>query len=292
MEAYIGVTTALHDLWVVLDATCDPDAIFALLYLITTAQMGYLLADSHFEDNPYLVTWDADFASRYLWAYEVHHAGGAAPEPWRIAFAHAASGTSNATQDLFAGVSAHVNFDLAHSTYDMQYPQQGRKDDFDRVNDGFSSVMAGAYDQLGARYDASLGRDANATSPLDDVVVSALITWRDNAWNNAASLAAAPNPTTFAAIEATIEAEAIAAGTAFTQSHGDTSAQRTAYCHASGHPPLPAHLGGPGYGNDWLAPGGEDFLICHQHGPGQRTMTVNDHSWGAHEAHGDSRRAC
>ncbi len=292
LQDYIGVTVALHDLWVDLDAACDPDAVFALLYLITTAEMGYMVADSYFEDNPALVAWDADFASRYLWAHETHHAGGEAPEPWVLAFEHADSGNSTAFQDLFAGVSAHVNYDLSRSTYHMQYPQEGRKDDFDRVNDGFGGVMAGAYDQLGARYDPSLGRDGNGTSPLDDVVVAALVSWRDNAWLNAQALADAPDQTTFHAIEATIEAEAITAGTAFTQPSGATAAERTAYCQASGNPPQPAHLGGPGYGDEWIRGSGEDFLICHAPGANQRTMTVDEHSWGAHEAHGDARGNC
>ena len=295
-DAYIGVTEAMHARWQVLDAACDPDAIFALLYLITTAKVGDLVAASHFADNPFLVEWDQDFAQRYFDAFDAHHAGGAAPEPWQKAFDHAASGRSTVTEDLLLGMNAHVNYDLAFSAYEMGLPQNGQKADFDRVNDAFWNVVVPVGDEMGARYDPSQARDGSGElGPFDYGVVELLISWRENAWNNAVLLAHAGDPLTFAAVEAKIESEANAIAQGLLNDNGDTSADRRAYCEASGHPPLAASLGGPGYGDDWVSQVEEpdSFLICHAPGrPGQRSMTVSEHSWHGHGHHGDHKGAC
>lgn len=296
LEAYIDVTEAMHARWQALDAACDPDAIFALLYLVTTAKVGDLVAASHFADNPFLVEWDQDFASRYFDAYDAHHAGRQAPEPWQKAFDHAASGRSTVTEDLLLGMNAHVNYDLAFSAYHMGLPQNGLKDEFDRVNDAFWNVVVPVGDEMGARYDPGQARDGSGElGPFDYAVVELLISWRENAWNNAVLLAQAPDPLTFAAVEAKIESEANTIAQGFLNDNGDTATGRVAYCEASGHPPLDASLGGPGYGDDWVSqveePG--SFLVCHAPGRSdQKEMTVNEHAWHAHDHHGDERGAC
>lgn len=296
LDAYIGVTEEMHARWQSLDAACDPDAVFALLYLVTTAKVGDLVATSHFADNPFLVAWDEEFASRYFAAFDAHHAGGTAPEPWRKAFDHAASGRSTVTEDLLLGMNAHVNYDLAFSAHAMGLPQNGQKADFDRVNDAFWNVVVPVGDEMGARYDPSMSRDGRGEpGPLDYAVVELLISWRENAWNNAVLLSEAKDPVAFAAVEAKITSEASAVADGIIRDNGDTSAERVAYCQSSGHPPLDASLGGPGYGDDWVSqvaePGG--FLVCHAPGRSdQRTMTVDERSWPAHENRGAERGAC
>ncbi len=291
---YIGVTQAMHDRWQALDASCDPDAVFALLYLITTAEVGKLVQAAHFEDNPFVVAWDLDFANRYFLAYDDHHAGFAVPPPWYDAFSHAESGTSSVTQDLLLGMNAHVNYDLAYSTAFMRLPQDGRQDDYDRVNDAFANVVGPASHQLGMRYDPALARDANDSSPLDDVILTTLISWRDNAWQNAVLLAQAEgDPVATAVVAAKIESEAAAIAAPLMTSNGQTEADRQAYCQASGHPPLPGDYGGDGYGEGWVDEPAADFQICHKPGTkAQQTMTVNEHAWAGHANHGDEAGAC
>lgn len=298
LEAYLGVTDNMHQRWQALDAACDPDAIFGILYLITTAKVGDLVADSHFEDNPFLVDWDKDFASRYFVAYDAYHNGGAVPSPWLKAFEHADSGQSTVTEDLLLGMSAHVNYDLAYSAYTMGLPQNGLKADYDRVNDAFWNVVVPVGDELGARYDPSQARDSDGLGPVDYSIVELLISWRENAWVGASMLAAAEgNPIAFAAAQASIEAEAnaIAESLTHTNDGSDTTTARQAYCESSGHPPLAAALGGPGYGDGWIAPVEEpvEFLICHAPGKhGQKTMMVGESAWDGHENHGDSQGSC
>ncbi len=297
LDNYINVGTEMHARWAAIDQQCDPDAIFGLLYLITTAKVGDLVAASHFEDNPFLVDWDMNFAQRYFDAYDAHHDGtGSVPEPWQKAFQHAETGTSTVTEDLLLGMSAHVNYDLAYSAYDMGLPQAGLKDEYDRVNDAFWNVIVPIGDELGARYDPSQARDSDGVGPMDYPVVELLISWRENAWTNAQLLADTDSdPIAFAAAEAKIlsEANAVANGLIEGNNGSDTTTDRVAYCHESGHPTLDASLGGPGYGDDWLSQVPDEYLICHRPGQaGEKTMTVNDHARAGHENHGDSQGAC
>lgn len=296
LQAYIDVTEAMHARWSALDAECDPDQIFALLYLVTTAKVGDLVVADHFEDNGFLVEWDQDFAQRYFDAYDAYHSGAPTPDAWRIAFEHAESGTSTVTEDLLLGMNAHVNYDLAHSTYAMGLPQDGKKDEFDRVNDAFWNVGGPVGEEMAARYDASQGGDDSGdegADPTGEATVEVLISWRENAWANAVLLAQAEgNPVATAAVEAKIASESTAIAEALRNDNGDTATDRVAYCQASGHPPLAADLGGPGYGDDWIddAP---DRLICHHPGTEhERTLRVNGDAWAAHRDHGDAEGAC
>lgn len=298
-DDYVGVTDEMHNRWAALDQACDNDAIFGLLYLITTAKVGDLVAASHFADNPFLVEWDMDFANRYFVAYDAHHQGtGSVPEPWLKAFQHAETGTSTVTEDLLLGMSAHVNYDLAYSAYAMGLPQNGLKADYDRVNDAFWNVIVPIGDEMGARYDPSQARDSDGVGPMDYPVVELLISWRENAWYNAQLLAAAEgDPIAFAAAEAKIlsEANGVADGLISSNQGVDTTAERTAYCHESGHPALHSSNGGPGYGDDWVSQVAEptEYLVCHKPGSGnQKTMTVNEHARAGHENHGDTEGAC
>ncbi len=291
---YIAVSNDMHERWQALDAVCDPDAVFSLLYLITTAAVGDLVAANHFEDNPYLVEWDRDFADRYFAAYDAYHSGAWTPEPWRIAFEHADSGNSTVGEDLLLGMNAHVNYDLAFSAYAMQLPQMGQKDEYDRVNDAFWNVVVPSGNEFGARYDPGSARSSQELTEEDQATVELLISWREAAWVNAVALAAAPTDWARQAVANNIEATAGAIARGLAQNDNDTTVDRVAYCHNSGHPPLADDLGGAGYGLEWL----EDhntvtFWICHRPGTSaQETILSNDHSWTGHAHHGDTRGAC
>ncbi len=296
LRTYVDVTEAMHTRWQALDATCDPDAIFSLLYLITTGAVGDLVAADHFADNPYLVAWDADFAGRYFAAYDAYHDGQPTPEPWRVAFEHAASGTSTVGEDLLLGMNAHVNYDLAFSAYAMELPQRGLKDEYDRVNDAFWNVPIPQGNEFAARYQPGTTRDPDQNLTLaDEATVELLISWREAAWLNAQALAAAPNDATRALVAASIEAAAGAVARGLASNDEDTTAERQAYCHASGHPALPAAIGGPGYGDDWFEPDFEapKFWICHHPGSDEEeSLYASEKSWKGHSHHGDRRGKC
>lgn len=292
LQQYVGVVDEMRHRWTGLDAECDPDMVFALLYLITTAKVGDLVAADHFADNGFLVDWDEDFAGRYFAAYDAHHDGDpatAAPTPWRTAFEHADSGKGTVSQDTLLGINAHVNYDLAFSAYDMGLPQNDGKDEFDRVNDAFWNVPIPLADEMGARYDPGSARSSEELGPADYASIELLISWRENAWSNAVLLAEAPDPIARAVVAEKIQAEAdaVAAGILLTADGSDTSQARQAYCHSSGHPPLAPELGGEGYGGDWVAV--DDIWMCTPEG---RSIRVNEHSHRAHENRGATHGRC
>lgn len=296
--AYQAVAIDMHERWVALDAACDPDAIFSLLYLITTGAVGDLVAAHHFEDNPMLVAWDRDFADRYFDAYDAYHAGEPTPEPWRLAFEHADTPDSSVTTNLLLGMNAHVNYDLSFSAYTMQLPQQGLKDDYDRVNDAFWNVPIPQGNEFNKRYQEGDQRDPDDNlTEADEGTVQLLISWREGAWYNAEALAAADNSVLFDAVAASIEAEAASVAHGLIEADGGDGGSFQALCQASGHPALPAAYGGDGYGDDWFSngtpPRAEVFAICHKPGTNAETsMTANEHSWKGHEHHGDHKGAC
>lgn len=298
LQAYQAVAIDMHDRWVALDAECNPDAVFSLLYLITTAAVGDLVAAHHFEDNPMLVEWDRDFANRYFEAYDAYHAGLPTPEPWRIAFEHADKPNSSAGTNLLLGMNAHVNYDLSFSAYTMELPQRGLKADYDRVNDAFWNVPIPVNNQMSGRYQEGEQRDPDEPlGPDDEATVELLISWREGAWGNAEALAAAPDDITRSIVAASIEAEAAAVAQGLVDGDGGDDGAFQALCQASGHPPLPAEYGGEGYGDWWFSPGppprADVFAICHKPGSAdQQTMKANEHSWKGHAQHGDHKGAC
>ncbi len=290
--AYQAVAIEMHERWVPLDAACDADAIFSLLYLITTGAVGDLVAASHFEDNPLLVAWDADFAQRYFDAYDAYHAGQSTPMPWSLAFEHADAPNSSLGTNLLLGMNAHVNYDLSFSAYTMRLPQEDRKDDYDRVNDAFWNVPIPQSNEFNKRYQEGGQRDPDGNlTPTDEAIVQTLISWREGAWDNAVALAAAPDAASRSVVAASIEAEAAAVAKGLIDADRGDAGDFQAHCQASGNPPLPAQYGGPGYGDEWFTPQGPDrgtFLICHN----GMTMRANEHSWKGHAHHGDHRGAC
>ncbi len=298
LRAYQQVTIDMHDRWVALDAACDEDAIFALLYLITTGAVGDLVAAHHFADNPMLVEWDRDFAQRYFDAYDAYHAGEATPEPWRLAFEHADAPNSSVTTNMLLGMNAHVNYDLSLSAYTMELPQRGLKADYDRVNDAFWNVPIPLGNEFGKRYDGGAQRDPNDNLTMaDEGTVELLISWREAAWGNAVALAATPDDLTRSLVHDSIEAEAASVAAGLIAADGGDGGAFQARCQASGHPPLPAEYGGDGYGDWWFSPGppprADVFAICHKPGSAdEQTMKANEYSWKGHEHHGDHKGAC
>ena len=104
----------------------DPDLApqnkpFALLYLRTTEAMRDANDDGEFSDPAF---WDAEvvptFATYYLDAYAAwtsRHRARVSPA-WRIAF-RADPDRLNCTQEIYLGINAHVNNDLAFMIEDM-----------------------------------------------------------------------------------------------------------------------------------------------------------------------------
>jgi hypothetical protein len=183
--------------WQRLDKACDPNAVFALMYLWTTYGVRAHTRDGYFADNEYLSIITVSFANMYLGAYENWKAGHPelAPIAWRDAFDYAKSGQSSILEDEFLGMNAHINYDLAVAIASLGTTGPDgttRKVDMDRIN----HVLADVSDEVNYVIPLYYGPTRPTTEPnwgeghdaSAEAVLEPIMLWREHAWNNAVVL--------------------------------------------------------------------------------------------------------
>lgn len=227
-----------------LAAACDHNAVFALSYLRTT--QTYKAARDEpgfFVDTAFVNHEDAVFAGYYFDAYDAWAKGAATPGAWKVAFDAARARSLSGTGNLFLGMNAHVNRDLAFVLADigLTFPDgTSRKADHDKVNVFLNRVIDPLLTEEAAHFDAAMD-DASAI-PLMLGYTSTfqmLAAWREAAWRNAERLVNAPDAASRAAVAASIEqsatlmAQTIKLATAYVWPL-QSSASRDAFCAA--HP--------------------------------------------------------
>jgi uncharacterized protein DUF5995 len=207
-----GVIRQMIRAWTPLDRSCDHRAVFALTYLITTQGFREYLSDrrgsAFFADEPGIIQLDRAFANLYFDAVARYDAGDA-PPAWRIAFDAARGGRTNAIQDIFLGMNAHIQRDLPVALSSVGLVDDhgaSRKPDHDRVNEILSAVLDDIEDKLAARYDPLISLADAKPSPADEEgALEMLKSWREGAWRNAERLTLAKTPAERAAVMAQIE---------------------------------------------------------------------------------------
>src|SRR5262245_22808057 len=93
----------------------DRRAIFVTAYLSITRAIEQGVASGLFHDNAWVSRYAVCFANLYrkaLLSYELNDVA-SLPKAWRIAFDTSKNAGALAIQDLFLGVNAHINHDLA-----------------------------------------------------------------------------------------------------------------------------------------------------------------------------------
>jgi Family of unknown function (DUF5995) len=140
-------TTAIDKVIAAIDAimtdaivTNSPLALFALVYKKTTERIKDEVQAGAFEDNARMVEFDVFFAQLYIDAYWRYKAGETVSGVWKIAFDQA-NRPLTFIQHIMLGMSAHINYDLAITTYTFAKGKDilALRPDFDRVND----ILAG-----------------------------------------------------------------------------------------------------------------------------------------------------
>lgn len=221
-----------------LASSCDHNALFALLYLDVTKQVGTAVrTPGYFADAPFVTHEDAVFASYYFKAQDSYLRGDVVhtPSAWKVAFDAAKNHQVQGIGNLLLGMNAHINRDLPFVLYSIGLSAENgtsRKPDHDRVN----NVLYAAYDPAIAegarRFDPSLSQYTGPTSK--DSGIQSVIAWREQAWRNAERLAWARSDAERQVIAqqiedaATLEADALKAAYAYPP--GQSSASRDAYC--------------------------------------------------------------
>ncbi|MGN6780564.1 MAG: DUF5995 family protein [Marmoricola sp.] len=191
-------------------AGCSHNAAFSLLYLDTTLQIRDAIRHPEnytappFSDRRFWNRVTDTFGTYYLDSYQhwVKGEDSRVPEAWKIAFDDAASGKTSTLGDLFLGINAHVNRDLAYVYY-----QTGadNKEDHERVNDALNLAAGVAYPDIAAHLDPRVLTELRSVPAGVDLDI---FRWRDEAWDNAERLRDATTPAERATISAEIDANA------------------------------------------------------------------------------------
>jgi hypothetical protein len=169
----------------------DDDGVryFHDVYTDVTRAVARRVTDGGFEDPPFMVALDVEFAGLYL---EALGAPAIAPRAWRVLFNRRRDKLAPLRLAL-AGMNAHINRDLAVAldttctrlggTLNRDSP---RCRDFVAINDILAARMAAAKAELFSRVD----RIADvAFGPIDDLLeVWSITAARDNAWSHGAAL--------------------------------------------------------------------------------------------------------
>ena len=183
---------------------CRHDAAFALLYLRTTEDIRTAIRAGEFSDRRLWNQLTTAFGRYYLDAFRAWRSGQVrrAPMAWRIAFRAAKSKRVSTLGDVFLGISAHVNRDLAFAYY-----RHGLEDHDDHlhVNAILAAVRPAALGEITARLDPDIAGEL----PSDPTLQLDVVAWRELAWTNAQRLAAAPDRAARREIAAGIDRHAV-----------------------------------------------------------------------------------
>lgn len=217
-------------------ATCDHDAVFALIYLRSGEEFQRAFQEpALFEDVAYMTRWNAVFAQYYFDAYDAWHAGthGAVPPAWQVAFHAADARAVGATGNALLGMNAHIRRDLPFVLASLGIA--GRKLDHDRVNDVLSRVPDRLVAELAIRLDPTIDDwDVAWTSGEQGIVNAGIRLWRQEAWRNAERLVAATDAAERARVARSIEDSAAAAALVIAAATSyaplGTSAARDQHC--------------------------------------------------------------
>jgi len=178
--------------WRALHRAGDWRAVFAKTYLRTTEGILAAIAKGGiFENPPWIVELDCEFAHRYFDAFDLHEAGGECPRPWQLAFSSAIAKRTLIIQDILLGMNAHINYDLPYSLR-ATIPTGIADEELDvyrRDNLILNAVLASSIDavqrEVADQYDFLLNAADAALCDSDEVFAGELIrAWRARSWNS------------------------------------------------------------------------------------------------------------
>jgi hypothetical protein len=172
----------------------DRRCIFLTLYRVVSTEMRRQVAAGGFEDSEWVHRYAVGFANLYREAFEAYEAGrrNLVPKAWRLCFDAAAGGRTLVLQDVFLGVNAHVNHDLAYALFSVSIDPDRTKRyrDHAAVNRVLGSVTDRATAQLASLYAPGLTALDDCAGELDEMLsLFSLEVARDSAWESALSLA-------------------------------------------------------------------------------------------------------
>jgi Family of unknown function (DUF5995) len=184
---------------------CSHNAAFALLYRRTTEGIRDAIRAGDFSDRPFWNQITTAFGRYYLDAFGAWRRGAASGTPgaWRIAFNAAKGKRVSTLGDLFLGINAHVNHDLAFVYYRLGARSHA---DHLQVNAVLTRVSASVLPEIAATLDPTVAGQSSSDPALELDIFA----WRELAWHNARRLATAPDAAARHRIAAGIERHSVA----------------------------------------------------------------------------------
>lgn len=232
--------------WESLDAVCDPNAVFALMYLTTTNGIVNHTEQGFFADNEYLSVITVVFAKLYFDAYTHYNHGHRdhVQKGWLEAFDYATSKKGTIQEDEFLGMNAHINYDLSVAIVALGITAPdgtSRKPDMDRVNhvlhdmaDDVAYKIALFYGPTPPSSQPNWEHNDESYDPATEGVFQVIYDWREAAWHNAELLQAADGVDARALVDAEMQTHAwMEAQPWKTDKLEDPWPARLAYCQAN-----------------------------------------------------------
>jgi len=172
----------------------DRRSIFLTLYRVVSTEMRQQVAAGAFEDAAWVHRYAVGFANLYRQAFEDYEAGRRqqVPRAWQLAFEAGTTGRTLVLQDVFLGVNAHVNHDLAYALFGVSIDpdRAARYRDHAAVNRVLGSVTDRATTQLASLYAPGLTDLDECAGELDEMLsLFSLEVARESAWESALGLA-------------------------------------------------------------------------------------------------------
>jgi len=167
---------------------------FLTLYRVVSSEMRRQVEARAFDDPEWVHRYAVAFANLYRDAFDAYEAGhrDRVPRAWLLCFDAAAAGRTLVLQNVFLGVNAHVNHDLAYALFGVSIdPDRAlRYRDHSAVNRVLGSVTERATTQLASLYAPGLTALDDCAGELDEMIsLFSLEVARESAWESALGLA-------------------------------------------------------------------------------------------------------
>ena len=163
----------------------SPLGYFAALYKKVTQKVRDGIDDGFFDDAPRMERLDVIFANRYISAYKAYQKHEPVTLSWMQAFQLSKKYCPIVLQHLLIGMNAHINLDLGIAAAEVMKGKdiQSLKDDFDRINDILSSLVADVEQDLSEIW-PTLKKILQWTVHIDDFLIDfSMQLARDGAWS-------------------------------------------------------------------------------------------------------------
>ncbi|NJN53264.1 MAG: hypothetical protein HC804_00025 [Anaerolineae bacterium] len=192
-------------------------------YQAMTTNTLTAVTDGRFQDATWTTNLLHRFANYYfaaMSAYDHDHIH--TPAVWKLAFDAARQKQTNVLQNLFLGVNAHINYDLALTLYDVLHEEwptlsaeqrTNRYQDFCLINDIIAETIDQVQDEVVERESPALALLDWLGGGMDEFIIVEMIRgWREEVWRKGVEMVEMADADGRASIRLTVEQNCLRRG--------------------------------------------------------------------------------